>query len=218
MRGIKYLLVSLILVICVNEYLSGLALAITTTSNSEGANSTETQCTNISSLPLVTPSVHSYPEENITVSTVRSRSLLGVQIITEVINNVEVKSLLINKTSVVNIETKTITPSKIYIKTTNSISPTTIRVLIGSGQSETLNNETNPIVTTTETTTPNPGNLTTNSYCSKPAQTNTTTESSTIAGDTCSKITSASSSTTITTTEEVIVLGPDGSSQTCTYY
>ncbi|KAM5180702.1 uncharacterized protein ACMZJ9_001231 [Mantella aurantiaca] len=177
-----------------------------------------TQCTNISALTFVIPTVHKYPEENIAVSTVRSRSLLGVQILTEMINNKEVKSLLINKTTIVNIEMKTISPSKINIKTTNSISPTTIRVLIGSGEAETVNNQTNPIITNTETTTPNTENLATDSYCSKPAQTNTTTDTSTIAGNTCSKVTSASTSTTITTTEEVIVLGSDGSSSKCTYY
>lgn len=189
-----------------------------TTPIPEGFKITDTQCMNKSALTIAIPTVHDYPEENITVSTVKSRSLLGVRIVIELINNKEVKSVLINKTTIVNIEMKTISASTIYIKNTNSISPTTIRVLIGSGEPEALNNETNPVITTTESTTPNTENNMTDSYCSKPAETDTLTETSEIAGNTCSKVTSASTSTTIVTTEALIKLGQDGFSKTCTYY
>ncbi|KAM4045372.1 uncharacterized protein ACNLHF_009200 [Anomaloglossus baeobatrachus] len=177
-----------------------------------------TPCENTTSQSPVIPTIYTPPEENITVTDVQSKSILTVRILTQQIDSKEVKSLEINETTNVNIEVKTISPSKIYIKTTKSITPTSILILVGSDGPETSSNTTETVVSTTESTVTNTEAFNPDSYCSKPAQTSTSTETSSIAGNTCSKVTSASVTTTITTTEEVIVVGPNGFAKSCTFY
>ncbi|XP_017947299.2 uncharacterized protein PB18E9.04c-like isoform X2 [Xenopus tropicalis] len=182
------------------------------------SSSPKTPCANITSQPITIPVSQPYPEENITITHVSSRSILTVRIVSQKTEDIDTKSLEINETTIVNIEVKTITPNNIYTKTTTSVSPTSILIHVAGSAPESLADRPDTIVTSSETTTPNTEIFQPDSYCSQPAQTKTTTETSSTAGNRCSSIVSATTTTTITTTEEIIVLGPRGFSASCTHY
>ncbi|XP_063306465.1 uncharacterized protein LOC134607799 [Pelobates fuscus] len=196
----------------------GNSSATNTSTTTDHPATTNSLCSNTSVTPVVIPTSTVESVDNITVTHVQSRTKQTVRLLAQTVNGKKVHTFEVNTTIAVSIEMKTITPSKIFIKTSESVTPQYLLVYVTGENSDSGTEQPGSVVNTSETTMPNTEPFQPDSYCSQPAQANTITESSSVAGNTCSEVTSATAVTTITTTEEVIVAGPNGFSSKCTKY
>ncbi|XP_077155662.1 uncharacterized protein LOC143818136 [Ranitomeya variabilis] len=144
------------------------------------------------------------PEQNITVTTLRSTSIMNVTSTTELVNGTEITSLELNETTSLYIEVKNISPTNITTYINSTVIPFYSRTIIGSGNPDTFIDRPQPQNSENETVTPNQQLFQANMYTDEPAQTKTITETFTV-----DKVNFTSTTTTTTiTTEEIIVLQP----------
>ncbi|KAM8977289.1 uncharacterized protein RCH25_042656 [Pelodytes ibericus] len=164
-----------------------------TTTTSPTTTTTTPPTTTTTTPPPTTPQ----SEQNITVTTVRSSSVVSVTTSTETVNSTELTHLEINTTTIVYIEVQTITPSTIRTKSNNSVSLSSILIMSGGEEPVTLTEAPSPQLTSNETVVANAKLFQPSLYSSKPAGTKTLTETYTVPMGTIT--------TTTITTEEVIV-------------
>ncbi|XP_069612567.1 uncharacterized protein [Ranitomeya imitator] len=144
------------------------------------------------------------PGQNITVTTLRSSSIMSVTSTTELVNGTEITSLELNETTALYIEVKNISPTNITTYINSTVVPFYSRTTIGSGNPDTFIDRPQPQNSENETVTPNKQLFQANMYTDEPAQTKTVTETFTV-----DKVNFRSTTTTTTiTTEEIIVLQP----------
>ncbi|XP_044141585.1 mucin-2-like [Bufo gargarizans] len=142
------------------------------------------------------------PQPNITVTTLRSSSIVSVTSKTELRNRTEMSSLELNETTTVYIEVKTISPTTVTTNINSSAIPFYSRTTIGFGPPMTFTERPAPQNSGNESVAPNQQPFQANLYTSTPAQTKTITETFTVDNG---NFTSTTTTTTITT-EEVIVI------------
>ncbi|XP_056416118.1 uncharacterized protein LOC130357448 [Hyla sarda] len=150
-------------------------------------------------VPTTTLQTTSQPGNNITVTTMRSRSVVSVTSLTELVNGTETTSLELNETTTLYVEVKTISPTTVTTNINSSVTPFYSKIIIGSGPPVTFTDRPAPQNSGNVTVAPNqqlfqqPG-----LYTSHPAQTKTVTETFTVDN---ANLTSTTTSTTITTEE-----------------
>ncbi|CAH2221607.1 cell wall DAN4-like [Pelobates cultripes] len=152
----------------------------------------------------ISPTPSPIPEKNITVTSVKSINIVSVTTSTKLENDIEVSSLEINKTTAILIEVQTITASTIRTKTSNSISYSSLLIMVGDGEPVTLTDTPSLQITDNETVSDNLENFQFSLYNGKPIEIHTLTDTFSVPGDGFTTTTTV----TTTSTEEVIVVGP----------